>query len=277
VIIIGSLIDSHVHLFPEKMMKAVYSYFSKHYGWDLPFPTEPDQLLSQVVDAGAESCFALAYTHKPGLSRSLNGWLNNFCRQNRNVIPFGAAHPADQDFATVVTECLDTFNFPGIKLHCLVQHCRPDDSRLFPLYEAIVDRSRAVVIHAGSFPQPAAEHLGIGYIANLLNLFPTLKVIIPHLGLNDLLAYRKLLATYDGLYLDTAFVFQNALIKTPLTDIVTVIKEYPRRILYGSDFPFILEPPQNGIARIKDLNLPVEILRLIFYENARRLLEELNY
>jgi uncharacterized protein len=126
-------------------------------------------------------------------------------------------------------------------------------------------------MHAGNFPQPSVN-LGISYVAKLLRRFPTLKLIIPHLGLNDLSAYADLLPAYSGLNLDTAFVFQNEMVKTPLDVILDVIRLFPERILYGSDFPFILEPPQNGLARIAALDLPQANLDQLFYQNAEHFL-----
>lgn len=266
------LIDSHVHIFPEKMMKAVFAFFENQYGWKLPFSTNPDQLLYLMKEHNIEKAFTLSYTHKPGLSVSLNRWLAEYCAKNPLLIPFGAVHPLDPDLEEVVTECLDHFNFPGMKLHCLVQQCRPDDEILFPLYEIVIQRSKGMIIHAGSFPQPVEKHLGIRYVANLLKRYPDLNLIIPHLGLNDLPAYGELLDTYEGLFLDTAFVFQNQIITTPLDDIFRIIFDYPDRILYGSDYPFILEPPQNGIRRILELELPPEIYEKLFYGNATRFL-----
>ena len=252
-------------------MKAVYAFFWKQYGWKINFPTAPDQLLDLLKEGGVEKCMTLAYTHKPGLSRPLNSWLHEFSLANNAVVPFGAVHPDDSDLGQIVVECLDRYNFPGIKIHCLVQQCRPDDERLFPLFETVVERSKAVIMHAGSFPQPS-KNLGISYVAKLLRRFPTLKLIIPHLGLNDLSAYADLLSAYSGLYLDTAFVFQNEMVKTPLDLILDVIRLFPERILYGSDFPIILEPPQNGLARIAALNLPQDKLDQLFYQNAEHFL-----
>jgi uncharacterized protein len=272
----GLIIDSHVHIFPEKMMKAVFSYFEKRYDWKLPFSTNPDLLVEYLKKKKVDRAFTLAYTHKPGLSRSLNRWLADFCSKNPSLIPFGAVHPLDTDLEEVAAECLDLYHFPGMKLHCLVQQCRPDDEKLFPLYEAIIERSRGMIIHAGSFPQPAEEHLGIGYVAKLLKRFPTLNLIVPHLGLNDLPAYGELLDAYEGLFLDTAFVFQNRIVITPFDDITRIILTYPDRIIYGSDFPFILEPLENGTRRILDLELPTDLYKNLFYENAARFLARLS-
>ncbi len=271
------IIDSHVHLFPEKLMKAVYAYFRNQYGWKINFPADPVQLLTILKEAGSSKCITLAYTHKPGLSRSLNQWLFDFCREHKGLVPFGAVHPAEKELPLIVEECLERFDFPGFKVHCLVQRCRPDDQRLYPLYEAVVEKSRAVIMHAGSFPQPYEGILEIGHVENLLRRYPTLKLIIAHLGLNDLSAYTGLMATYKNLYLDTAFVFQNEMIKIPQENIFEAINGFPDRIFYGSDFPFILEPPQNGIDRIKKLGLSKNVLDKLFYQNAVNFLAEINH
>ncbi len=255
-------------------MKAVFAYFERLYGWPRRFPTNPDMLVKELADQGTNQAFALAYTHKPGLSRQLNYWLANFCRKNSWLRPFGAVHPDDPDLENIVIECLDHYNFPGMKLHCLVQQCRPDDEKLYPLYEALSKRSKGLIIHASSFPLPYKDYLGIEGVSRLLSLFPTLNLIIPHLGLYDLRKYSNLLDQYSGLVLDTAFVFQNQVFIPPLDEIREVMLAYPDRFLYGSDYPFILEAPQNGIRRILELGLPEDNYRKFFHDNAASFLNK---
>jgi len=270
------LIDSHVHIFPEKMMKAIFIFFHEQYRWDPPFSTNPKSILTSLEKQGVEKAFTLAYSHKPGCSRELNNWLARFCKDNPPLIPFGAVHPLDPDLQEIAIECLDQYRFPGIKLHCLVQQCSPDDKRLYPLYEIILERSKGVIIHASSFPQPCKEHLGVDHIIQLLQRFPNLNLIIPHLGLHDLPGYRKLLEEYDGLYLDTAFVFQNRGFEPPVDEIIEMLLAFPDRIIYGSDYPFILDPLQYGIDRILDLGLPKENFNRFFYGNALSFLARIN-
>jgi uncharacterized protein len=266
------LTDAHIHIFPPKLMEAVFSFFQKQYGWKLPFPTDPDKLANLLQEQGVEKAFTLAYAHKPGLSRSINHWLAGYCRTNPWLVPFGAVHPLDSTPEQVAIECFDRYNFAGMKLHCLVQQCRPDDEKLYPLYETIADRSKGIIIHAGSFPQPDNRYLGVCYVENLLRRYPTLNLVIPHLGLNDLQAYSGLLDQYDNLFLDTAFIFQNEIVSLPLKGIVDVMLAHPDRIIYGSDFPLILEPPGNGIERILGLGLPQYIYKNLFSGNAARFL-----
>lgn len=271
-----TLWDSHVHIFPQKMMQAVFAFFDSQYGWKLPFSTDPNRLLEILKLDGAEKAFALAYTHKPDLSRPLNAWLNSFCSANPMLTPFGAVHPLDRNLEQVVEECLDNFNFPGLKLHCMVQRCRPDHRILRPLFKSIEERSRGIIIHAGSFPQPDHNFLDISYIRNVLERYPGLNLIIPHMGLNELSAYEELLSEHEGLFLDTAFVFQNSMVQTPVEKIVETILNFPDRILYGSDFPLILEPPLNGIRRILSLELPEKVYEKLFHDNAEAFLQRIS-
>lgn len=264
----GPLCDSHVHLFPEKLLRAIYGFFRQHYGWELPFPADPDRLAVLLQEQGVGRAFALAYIHKPDLSRSLNRWLYDFSARNPWLVPFGAVHPLDRDLKLVLKEALVKFKFAGLKLHFLVMPYRPDDERLFPVYEALLEQKRALVLHAGSFPLPAEDRLGSRYVLRLLSRYPGLQLVVSHLGLYDLEAYREMLEAFPGLYLDTAFIFQNEAFPLPMEQIRRLILDFPGRILHGSDFPFIAGSPLQGVARLLQWRLPEQIYRQLFYANA---------
>ncbi len=273
--VIPELWDAHIHLFPERLMGAIYRYFSANYRWRLPFPAATTALLKHLRDDGVKRAFVLAYVHKPGLSSQVNRWLASLVAEQPWLVPFGAAHPEDPELSSVLSEALDRYRFAGIKLHCLVQQISPDDERLFPIYEALAERSRALVIHASNFPLPDPRHLGLSRLARVLKRFPTLQVAVAHLGLNELPLTRELLQQYCGLYLDTAFVFQNNSLVPPHEEIIHLMMDFPGRILYGSDFPFILEQPANGIERIMGFNLPLPFYHKLFYQNASDFLRRL--
>jgi len=73
--------------------------------------------------------------------------------------------------------------------------------------------------------------------------------------------------------MDTAFVFQNQGFIPPLEEIKKIITDYPTRFLYGSDYPFIMEPLQKGIERILEMDLPADIIDRLFYKNAEEFLQ----
>lgn len=255
-------------------MQAVSSFFHDRYGWTTSFPTDPDSLVLNLADQGVEKAFILVYTHRSGLAGKLNRWLADFVSQHPRFEAFGAVHPADPDLEAIVKECFDDYRFTGIKIHCLVQKCRPDDPRLYPLYEEAEKRSRGVIIHASNFPLPYKDYLGVKGISAVLEKFPQLNLIVPHLGLYDLQSYSALFDNYSNLYLDTSFVFQNKAFTPPVEEIRSAIIANPDRFIYGSDYPFISDPLEKGIESIIKLNLPAENLHKLFYKNAARFLEK---
>ena len=265
--------DGHVHIFPEKMMKAVSAFFRDRYKWTTSFPTNPESLALNLANQGVKKAFILVYTHKSGLARELNRWLANFVHEHPQFEAFGAVHPNDPDLVAIVQECLDDYDFRGMKIHCLVQKCRPDDPKLYPLYEAAIRRSKGVIIHASNFPLPYKDYLGIRGITRVLEQFPDLNLIVPHLGLYDLQGYSALFDRYRNLYLDTSFVFQNQAYTPPSEEIRNIMLAYPDRFIYGSDYPFISDTLIKGIKKILKLNLPEDNLHNLFYKNAANFLK----
>ena len=71
----------------------------------------------------------------------------------------------------------------------------------------------------------------------------------------------NLLAEYDDLYLDTAFVAYRDVLETGLL-------EHPDRILFGSGAPAI--HPNVGVMEMLTLNVPEDALRRVFTKNPAR-------
>ena len=200
--------------------------FRQHYGWE-SLPADPDRLAVLLQEQGRQGLC-------PGTSisriRRAPQPLVTTSARNPWLVPFGAVHPLDRDLKLVLKEALVKFKFAGLKLHFLVMPYRPDDERLFPVYEALLEQKRALVLHAGSFPLPAEDRLGSRYVLRLLSRYPGLQLVVSHLGLYDLEAYREMLEAFPGLYLDTAFVFQNGAFPLPMEQIRRLILDFPGRI-----------------------------------------------
>ena len=263
----GPLWDGHIHLFPPKLFRAIYRVFREDYGWNLAFSDDHPLLIDYLKRCGVERASVLVYAHKPNISRQINRWLAGLVKEEPWLLPYGCIHPGDDNIRDIVSEALDDFKFAGIKIHCLVKNIPPDDERFFPVYEALVERGKTAVIHASTFPLHTGV-LGIEYIRNVLHRFPGLRLIIPHLGLFELKDYAALMADYPEIYLDSAFVFNNKILPDHYEEIKEIILKYPRRIIYGSDFPFVVNEPSLDIKNLLSMELPPDIYPLIFYENA---------
>lgn len=96
----------------------------------------------------------------------------------------------------------------------------------------------------------------------VLQKYPTLKLCIPHLGAAEYEHYYKLVekyplpvlqivlsattSIYPNLYLDTTMIladwFDNGNAMNPSVDsLKQFLTKFPHRVMYGSDFPSILQ------------------------------------
>ena len=120
--------------------------------------------------------------------------------------------PGEPDAEAVVREALGTLGLRGLKLHCHVQRMAPDDPRLDVVYQLASDAERPILIHAGREPSNPAYGLntralcGVDAVERVLQRFPKLKLIVPHLGADEFVEYGALLERYPNLWLDTTMV-----------------------------------------------------------------------
>ncbi len=265
--------DGHVHFFPEKLYYAVHDWFSRA-GWKIPYRWPPDKKKQFLKDTGVDKAFLLVYAHKPDMSLEINRWVYEFAAEDDFFFPFGCVHPRDSNLKNVLHTALDEYGFYGFKLQLLVKGFRADDEKLFPVYEAVMERQKAVVIHATTFPLPQ-DNLGVKYVERLLCRYPELNLVIPHMGLYESHVYAELLEEYPGLYLDTAFLFDTHKFSVPLGTVKEIIIRFPDRILYGSDFPFLESSPAESVKTLCSMNLGHELERKLLWDNAHNFLARL--
>ncbi len=262
--------DGHVHFFPEKLYYAVHDWFFS-VGWKIPYRWPPEKKKQFLKETAVSKAFLLVYAHKPDMSMKINRWVRDFAAVDDFFFPFGCVHPRDSDLKKVLRTALDDYGFHGFKLQLLVTGFRADDERLFPVYEAVLERQKAVVVHATSFPMPQ-DNLNVRYVERLLHRYPEMKMVIPHMGLYETHVYADLLKEYPGLYLDTAFLFGTQKFPVPMDTVEEVIHRFPDRIIYGSDFPLLENSPAESVREFHSLNLGNEIERKILWENAHAFL-----
>lgn len=264
--------DAHTHFFPEKLFNAIFAFFKSGYGVSFPhLKNTPEELISILNKAGTTRAFLLVYAHKPGISSDLNTWLHNFCHTYPMFEPLGCAHPHDPDLQQVLEQALDGYGFIGLKMHYLIKKMRADNPDFDPIYKALDKRGKLLVTHVTNAPLPE-KWLGLDTIRDVLEKYPHMLVQIAHLGHYELDNVVRLMEEYQQLYLDTAWALGNEIMPANLTTVRDIILSFPERILYGTDFPITPENPDRSLQKIKDLNLPANVLQAILWDNATQLL-----
>lgn len=260
-------VDTHVHLFPEKLFDAIWRWFDK-YAWPIIFKWPLPELLDYQRRMGVEQLFCLVYAHKAGVASGLNRWVAELAAREPMVVPFGSFHQDDPP-DEVLVEALDTLGLRGIKIHCNVQLAGADDPRFFPLYEHLCARNRTLVIHAGMKPMPD-NNVGLGKLRRAMERFPDMRVQIAHMGTDEYSLAFSLLADFPNVTMDNSIIFGDGFCALPEEHFEDV-ERFSDRIMYGSDFPNIWYPPEAGAAVLLKSGFSEETVRKILYENAKRL------
>jgi len=266
------IIDFHVHLFPDQLFRAIWKAFERDYSWGVTYHLYTPEVIRFLRTRGVEKIVFSNYAHREGIAPSLNDWNLKLLEQDSNLYCFAAFHPGDPGYLNPLKEILAHPRVLGCKLQLLVQRFYPHDDRLNPLYQAVIEAGKRMLIHAGTGPV-GNEFVGISQFRKLMKRFPELKVNVPHLGEMETESFFDLLGEYPGLYLDTAFALFQREMRTDAVEADTLLR-HQDRIVYGSDFPNLVFEWEREIRILKEMDLGDAFYRKIFWENGLRLLRE---
>jgi len=269
------IFDSHVHLFPPGVFAALWRWFDTH-AWKIKYRLQAEEAIDFLKARGVAKMTALVYSHKPEMARMLNQFVAELARANPEVVPLGTVLPGEPDARAILDEALGRLQLRGIKLHCHVQKIAPDDPRLDDVWRAATEARVPVVIHAGREPSNPAygidtrELCAASRIERVLQRFPSLKLIVPHLGYDEVSEYEKLLSRYENLWLDTTMVIGDFFnLKLP----ETLFPGRADRLLFGTDFPNIPYDWESELNKIRETALTDENRHAILWKNAKDLFD----
>jgi predicted TIM-barrel fold metal-dependent hydrolase len=263
------IIDVHTHLMPERLFRAVRTYFRAHL-WHPRYDAPAEELVQTLLASGVRRFVFMPYAHRGGMARSLNHWVANVQTTFApHGIGLGTFHPDDGELIPeLASQAFVQLGLRGAKLHPQVGRFALDDPRLDPLYERVIEHDALLLVHAGRRPE-GGEHVGARAFSRLMRRFPALKVVVAHSGADEFDAFFDLCGIYDNVYLDTAMVFNRFLGGPPP---IQRILEFQDRVLYGSDFPNIPYRVESAIQSVLDLRLGRALEEKLLFTNAARLL-----
>jgi predicted TIM-barrel fold metal-dependent hydrolase len=266
-------IDVHVHLHPERLARAISEVFARD-GWQPLHAWDPEAVADTLAGHGVERFCFFSYAHKPGIARSLNAWIAETARRLPAGVPVGTVHAGDADLLAITDEALDQ-GLAGFKFHLSVQRFRADDARLMPFYERVAERERFLIVHAGTMPY-RDRYTGLAGFRAVMERFPTLRVIVAHMGAFDTEGFLALTDEFPHLHLDTTMALTP--VAAPYlggnaSGIATeLLVRYQDRIMLGSDFPLIPYPYEEERSFVARHALADAVARKILHDNAARFL-----
>ncbi len=247
------VVDGHVHLFPDRMFRAIWRWFDA-YGWPVRYKLDAPEVLRFLFSRGVARVVGLHYAHAPGLARMMNAYMAELVRAEPRLTGVATVLPGEPDAVAILEEGF-ALGLRGVKLHCHVQCFSPDDEKaLFPIYELCERRNKPLVIHAGREPASDAlkcnprELCSVERTERVLTAFPKLRMVVPHLGADEFDGYERLLERHENLYLDTTMMLADYFPELP--SFVRLLAARPDRIYYGTDFPNLPYAWDREIVRI---------------------------
>lgn len=261
------IVDSHVHLLPERLAAKIRRFFVERGAPTLVYPYAPAEARAALVRAGLSRCWSLPYAHRGGVASPLNRWMAETFASDPFVVPGATVHP-DDEVAAVVTEALDVLGLAVFKLHCSVGRFAADDRRLDPLWRRVSVTRTPVVVHPGSAHEGTATADEMKALARTAGRWPDAKIIVAHFGSPPVGKTLELLAGSRSVHADLTPVVAD-----PVALTRSQIAGLERRILFGSDTPTVAVSIEDSLARVRAWGLPAEEEEAVLGGNARHLLE----
>jgi len=269
------VIDAHIHLFPDRLFDAIWRWFDEH-AWTIRYKVYADKVIDHLEAANNERVVALLYAHNPGMAEGLNAWMGDLAKRRPVVIPCATVHPLDEDLLDILKRAKEQHGARLVKQHCHVLGIGPDDPVMFPLYEACAMLQLPLNLHVGNGPKlvgygaPTDEVSGARRTQVVLERYPELRLVVPHLGCMEESTFIAWLDRYPNLYLDTAMAM------VPFIEGMEVsgreaLADHADRIMFGTDFPNI--PFELGAERgaVEALGFDERTSRMIFHDTAASL------
>ena len=265
------IIDIHTHIFPEKIAAATVSTLAKNSNIPPHSDGTLSGLLSALSEAGADIAVNQPVLTKPTQFESVMRFakeINGREYEGPRVISFAGMHPDIEDVEGCMKRIYEE-GFVGIKLHPDYQNTFIDDERYVRIFSEAKRYGLTVLTHSG---------LDGAYIGQpikctprrVLNLLDRIggyeKIILAHLGANELYEETYLELCGRDVYFDTAYSLKSA------GDMFLKIlsKHGDERILFGSDSPW--QNIGREVEIIKGYRLGKACEERIFSANARKIL-----
>lgn len=266
------IIDFHTHIFPEKIAKRSIDTLAAKGGISPYANGTVEGLISSMENAGVDISVVLPVLTSPSQFDSVLRFAEEVNTRYRNaerkIISFAGIHPECEDIEGKM-RLIKSRGFLGVKIHPDYQMTYIDDEGYVKILKCAKENDLTVVTHAGfdfGFPNEPIKCTP-DRVLKLVERVPYGKLVLAHLGGNDMAdeVYEKL-AGLD-LYFDTAYVMRF-IDKADFTKILE--KHGEDKILFATDSPW--SDPKGDIEIIKSFGLPKTTMKKIFEDNAKALL-----
>ena len=262
------MIDSHVHLLPDRLAAKIRAFFDQGAPSRMAYPIDHGFVLDRLSEAGITTVWSLPYAHKPSVADGMNESLREIARTSHSVtiINGSTVHPHDDDPLVVVRRAVEDHHSKVLKLHCSVGDFAIDNPLLDPVWEYVSEHRLPVVIHAGHHENGFTETDELDPIELVAQRFPEAVLIIAHCGHRAAAQALDIIERNTNVYADlTPVVFE------PVALPIGRAQHLHTKLLFGTDAPNTAVTAESALEHLRSQDLTLEAWQAITHDNAERL------
>lgn len=266
------IIDFHTHIFPDKIAKKTIDLLAKNGNLTPYSDGSVSGLVSEMERGGADLAIAHPVMTSPTQFDSINRFAASvnqaYAAGEGKIISFAGIHPRCEDIDKKMRFIKES-GFLGVKIHPDYQDAYITDEGYIRIMECAREYDLTVITHSGvdAAYRDKPVRCTPALVLELLKRVPHKKLVLAHLGANEMTDEVILRLCGKEVYFDTAVVL-------PYTDGDTfreVLKRHGEdRILFATDSPW--SSIEGDVKKLRSFGLGKETENKILYENARRLL-----
>ena len=257
-------IDSHCHIYPEKIAERAVNGTDTFYGEHSVGTGTVSNLLNLGKEAGIDHFIVQSVATTPHQVKSINEFIaREVAASNGLMTGLGTLHPDSEDMKGDVEHIIE-LGLRGVKLHPDIQAFKIDDYRCLKIYELCEEKNLPVLMHTGD---NRYDYSNPNRLLPILDIYKGLTVIGAHLGGWSI--WEEAAEAYkncSNFYVDCSSSFNYLTLDTARK----IIRAYGAdKVLFGTDYP--MWSPKREIEYFLSLSLDENEICSILNMNAKKL------
>ena len=259
------IIDSHCHIYPEKIAAKAILGTDNFYGVHSSEHGMGCELIEKSGEYGVDRFVVQSVATTAKQVRSINEFIaDEVERSNGRFIGLGTLYPDSPDL-TADYYHLKELGLHGVKLHPDIQNFKVDDPKVIEIFKLCNEKNLPVLLHTGD---SRYDNSNPDRVEKILKMFPDLTIIGAHFGGWSIWDKApEILCKYKNFYVDTCSSFY-ALSRERAREIIELYGA--DRVIFGTDFPMWRQ--EDELKFLFSLGLSDRELEMILSKNLEKVL-----
>jgi len=225
-------IDSHCHIYPEKIASKAVAGTDRFYDTQSVGAGTVEDLINRGGKAGIDHFIVQSVATTPHQVQSINNFIAKEVSENpEKLTGLGTLHPDSEDIKGDVEHLLE-LGLKGVKLHPDIQAFKIDDYRCLKIYELCEEKGLPLLLHTGD---NRYDYSNPNRLLPVLDIYKNMTVIGAHFGGWSI--WEEACQKYGGkpnFYVDCSSSF-NYIDKTTAKKIIEAYGA--DRVMFATDYP----------------------------------------